>query len=420
MALTEAQLKTITGKLFLFKDPPPALPRPVNTDDENDPKHLAALMKPVATNARFKDISFSVVDFANPVKPRVFLHKDDIFWRMGSSGKIAALLAAAQLRDDVQKVKETGFLTKDTEYDDLFSTIWRRSKDPHVSVIGRKDRAGKEGAPRVSTTIDLSKSKAEFMGADVDLNSVRSALVKNKNWSNIPNLSFRDRLWLMGSKSDNVASGSCISEIGLAYMKAVQRAYGLWIDDAKKGMRMLVASHYSEVPPRTPVKGTGPPMYRQFRSSDDESHLGVKDEYIDGKNDLHLTSQSGSVAAITAFMIALIQDKLVNKDVCDAIKSFMADGGFDTLPGSLVHGVQAIATTFGKIHSKGGALNPEGNGRGAKRALRCDLAYIEADGKKYAIVAQGLLPFKVAGSSVEVEPDEQGEELAKAIHTALP
>jgi Beta-lactamase enzyme family len=413
MGLTEAQLKTITGELFLFKDPPPALPRPINTDDGTKPTHLAALMKPVATNPRFKDISFGVVDFAaGPTKPRVFLHKDDTFWRMGSSGKIAALLAAAQLRDDVQKVKDTGFLTKDTEYDDLFATIWSRSKNLRVSAI-----KGKDGCPRVSTTIDVSKSQVNFMGADVPFD--RTKLPRTDKWERMPDFSFRDRLWLMGSKSDNVAAGSCISEIGLAYMKAVQRAYGLWDDDTKKGMRMLVASHYAEVKAGTPVsRAAGAPKYRAFRKKDDESHLGVKDEYIDGTGKPHVTSQSGSVAAMAAFMIALIQNKFLNQGVSDAIKFFLADGGSDTLPGSLVHGVQAIATTFGKIHSKGGALNPEGRGRGAKLALRSDLAYIEADGKKYAIVAQGLLPFTVGG--IEVEPDVQGQELAKAIHTALP
>jgi hypothetical protein len=115
-------------------------------------------------------------------------------------------------------------------------------------------------------------------------------------------------------------------------------------------------------------------------------------------------------------MIALIQDKLVNQAGCDAIKSFLADGGRDaagnrdTLPGSLVEGVQDIAPpiTITKSHSKGGALG----------ILRCDVAYIESAGKKYAIVAQGLLPRRV-GTTV-VKAREQGMELAKAIHGALP
>jgi len=400
MALTDAQLKTIMGKLFLFKDPMPVLPKPVNTDDGTDPAHFASRMKPVANNPRFKAISFAVVDFtADPIKPRVFLHKEDTPFRMGSAGKIAALLAAAQLRDDVRNVKETTFVTSPADFDDLFSTIWLKSAVPGVKAI-----AGKDGAPRVSTTIDVSKPKPDFMGADVPLD--RSNLPRTDDWSRMPDFSFRDRLWLMGSKSDNVASASCISEIGLAYMKAVQRAYGLWVDDARKGMRMLVASGYSEVRPKTPVsKVAGAPTYRTFRKKDNEKHL-VKDSYIDGTDDPHDSSQSGSVAALTAYMIALIQDKLVNKDGCDAIKTFLADNGLDTLSGSLVEGVDQIAT-IGKAHAKGGALG----------ILRCDLAYIESAGKKYAIVAQGLLPFKVGTSWVKAR--EQGHELAKAIHTAL-
>jgi hypothetical protein len=238
LSLTEAELKTITGKLFLFQDPLPALPIPKNTDDGTQQAHFTTRMKPVATDPRFKDISFGVVDFtADPNNPKVFLHKADIVWRMGSTGKIAALLAAAQLRDDVRNVnnvlKTAGHVASPPDFDDLFSTIWSRHKEYRVTQI-----AGKDGSPRVSTIFDLSKPDPDFMGADVQvnrsLNRADDAEDPKDAWSEITKISFQDRLWLMGAQSDNASAQSCISEIGLAYMRAVQKAYGLFLDNKTK------------------------------------------------------------------------------------------------------------------------------------------------------------------------------------------
>ena len=117
-------------------------------------------------------------------------------------------------------------------------------------------------------------------------------------------------------------------------------------------------------------------------------------------------------------MIALIQNKLVNAEGCEQIKKFMADGQPPTLPGSLIQGVQTIPGVKIKVaHGKGGALEPQ---YGAKLALRCDVAFIETEGsaaRKFAIVAQGLLPFDDGTSTIE--PEDQGRDLAKAIHAAL-
>lgn len=428
MALTEAQLKEITKKLFLFKDPPPRLPVPDNIDNGTNPAPLVVRMIPVALDERFKKISFGVVEFQADVMkpPSVFLHKADTPWRMGSTGKLAALLAAAQLRDDVQKVAATGFLTKDTEYDDLFSTIWSRHKEQKVRDIGKRYIGEKDGSPRVSTIFDLSKPKPDFKGAPninkslsrVDYPDPKTPNVPRDPWREITKISFQDRLWLMGAQSDNASAQSCISEIGLAYMKEVQRAYGLL--NPTKGMHMLLGGGFFSDSPTTPVSNTpGAPTYRELRGRDYEKQ-DVKDEYFDS-NEPQRSTQPGSVAALTAYMIALIQEKLVNKDGCDAIKSFMADvlpvtpPNQETLPGSLIQGVQKIpGVTIAKAHGKGGAL--EKGPTKAERALRCDVAYIETSGsagKKFAIVAQGLVPFK------GFTPEVQGQDLAKAIHAAL-
>ncbi len=426
--LTDAQLKTIAATLFLFKDPPPRLPVPANTDDGPPPTPFATRMKDVAAQSRFENISFGVVDFtADRMNPRIFLHKADIPWRMGSTGKIAALLAAAQLRDDVQNVKkmldDASLALSSAEFDELFSTIWSRHKEQAVRNIG-----GKDGSPRVSAIFDLSLPEPDFWGAagdiiDKSLDRVDYALEPDGKtpkdpWKEIAKIDFQDRLWLMGAQSDNASAQSCISEIGLAYMKEVQRAYGLF--NPTKDMHMLLGGGYF-AEPKTPVS-----TYRYLRGRDYEKNR-VTDKYFDS-NEPQRSTQPGSVAALTAYMIALIQDKLVNAAGCVEIKRFLADGrrrltdGTDpTLPGSLFDGVKGIpgVTIAQDSFGKGGAL--EQAPTKAERPLRCDVAYIETTGsagKKFAIVAQGLVPFPKDGPPL-FKPEVQGEDLAKAIHAAL-
>jgi hypothetical protein len=367
-------------------------------------------MDPLVFN-RWKKVSFGVVDFtADRMNPKVFLHKEDIAWRMGSTGKIAILLAAAQLRDDVRNVKALpGLVMSPTEFDHVFATIWARSANPDVIAIT------KGGAPpRISTTIDVSKSDPDFIVANVppDTSLRRTDNSKEPPWPKMTPLSFRNRLWLAGAWSDNIAATACISEIGLAYIKAVQRAYGLFVNHPKNlGMRMLLSGAYRGVDTTTPVlKGTVAPTYRDIRNTE---YLEVEDKLVDSAGKVQPSTQSGSVAALTAYMIALIQDKLVNKAGCEAIKSFLANERPNTSPGSLVRGVDDIAK-IDKAHAKGGALN---KADGAVQPLRCDVAYIESAGKKYAIVAQGLLPFN--DGVFEATADEQGTDLAKRIHRAL-
>jgi hypothetical protein len=424
LILTDAQRKTITGKLFLFKAPPPVLPAPANTDAD-----FTTRMTPVADNARFKHVSFGVVDFtADRFKPRIFLHKADVPWRMGSTGKIAVLLAAAQLRDDVQNVKDVledaGLVASPTDFDDLFSTIWRAHKEKRIRNIA-------DAPPRMSTMFDLSQPEPDWWGAgdiiDKRLDRLDYALKWDKqsekdSWEKLAKIDFRDRLWLMGAQSDNASAQSCISAIGLPYLKEVQRNYGLL--DPKNGMHMLLGGGFF-AEPNTPVKA-----YRYLRGTDYEKNW-VTDRYFDSSAP-QLSTQPGSVAALTAYMIALVQEKLVNAAGSVEIKLLLADGGKipntdptlpprdPTLPGSLFEGVKRIpgVTISHFSFGKGGAL--EQAPTKAERPLRCDVAYIETTGsaaRKFALVAQGLVPFKDADSSFD--QDEQGEDLAQAIHAAL-
>jgi hypothetical protein len=352
-----------------------------------------------------------VVDFtADRMVPRIWLHRGDLAWRIASTGKIAVLLAAVQLRDDVRKVKATGLVTTPSDFDELFATIWRKAKNSGVKKI-----ADKEGSPSVSTIFDLTKPIPDFDGADVAIDRSKLRGLTEISWSQAPDLTFHERLWLMGAQSDNTAATSCISQIGVAYLKAVQRGYGLF--DEGRGMRMMLAAGFAGVDTSEPMsRGAGAPKFRALRNS--ESHP-VADEWFDSKKvpdpanateeqkkAAHSSTQGGSVAALTAYMIALVQDKLIDKDACDAIRAHLADERTDTEHGSVVRGVEAIATVT-KAHAKVGVLG-----------LRCEFAYMEAGGRKYAIVAEGVRSKRVGANRFDAKI--QAEDLAKAIHNALP
>jgi hypothetical protein len=360
-------------------------------------------MKPIATNARFKDIGIGVIDFtADRMAPRVCLHNGDDPWRIASTGKIAALLAAIQLRDDVRKVKATGLVTDPADFDELFATICSKSKDSTVPAIASKGGA----PPRISTIFDLTKTPPDFQGADVPLDRSKLSDIGDKHlsWTKAPDLTFFERLWLMGTQSDNVAATSCISEIGIAYMKAVQRAYGLF--DPGRGMHLLLAAGYSGVNTKTPVnKGAAAPKYRGLRNAESNK---VKDLYVDSKSKKasYYSTQPGSAAALTAYMIALMQDKFVDKDGCDTIRTHLADEKSDTTTSLIYEGVDDVAT-ISKAHTKLGILG----------ALRCEFAYLETSSLKFAVLALGITPKKVG--SARYSEETQGRDLGKEIYNAL-
>ena len=109
LSLTAAQLTTIANELFLVRGPA-KLSKPTNSGAS-----LAARMAPIAADPRFSDLGIGVIDFtAGVMAPEVWLHKGEHPWRTASTGKIAMLLAAVQLRDDVRRVKATGLISRDT------------------------------------------------------------------------------------------------------------------------------------------------------------------------------------------------------------------------------------------------------------------------------------------------------------------
>src|SRR5258706_7460322 len=110
LSLSNKDLQTIADQLFLLKSPRPSkLPKPINTTGGRDlTSKLDPIIDPVTSDGRFKDIGIGVVDFTSDfMNPKVWLHNPNDVWRVASTGKMAILLAAVQLRDDVPKVKAT-------------------------------------------------------------------------------------------------------------------------------------------------------------------------------------------------------------------------------------------------------------------------------------------------------------------------
>jgi hypothetical protein len=425
MALSEAQLKQVEDVLFLLKKPAPTpLPAPVNTDDTTHPKNLAARMQLIATDDRFKDLGIGVIDFAGgTASPKVWQWRADKSWRIGSAGKLAILLAAVQLRDDVRKVKALNLISTPADFDSLFETIWKRSGDANVRQIG-----GSNDAPRISTIFDLSKPKPDFIGADVALDKKKMSDIgyAELKWKDVSALTFWELMNLTGAQSDDVASTACVSEIGVPYMKAVQRAYGLF--NPSKGMHMLLSDGYSQLEKKIPVsKATGAPDYRPTTAHEAQR---VEDVFFEkspaGLFPTRSSVEPGSAAALTAYMIAMGQNKLADKDGCDTIKLHLGDktglasGG--TTTSLIMVGVNNVSPVTRAI-TKLGILNPTKEQLKKKQvSIRAEFAYVEADGFKFAVLAAGIRPKTVNGNLlIETFIGERlGTEVFKALKDPNP
>lgn len=391
LSLSDADEERIANDLFFLKSSSSTLPKPVNSTGVNS---LAAKLDPIATDPKFSDIGIGVVDFTGVgTPPKVWLHNENRSWRTGSAGKIAILLAAVQLRDDVRKVKATGLISAAADFDELFATIWKRSKNTKIQEI-----ADKRSSPRISTIFDLTKSPIDFIGADVvDIDRAKLSNI-HLVWSSAKDFTFWERMWLTGARSDNVAASTCVSEIGVAYMKAVQRHYGLF--DPPNGMNLLLSSGYGGPAANSRVnKSVGAPTFRAFRNQE----LHRVTDFFEKSN---RSNQPGSTAALTAYMIALMQDKIVDAEGCTTLKTHLADEKLDTTTSLIFEGVNEVSTVM-KAHTKLGILGQ----------LRCEFAYIEAGGLQYAVLAMGILPKRVG--STNISEKRRGRDLGKAVHTAL-
>ena len=342
-------------------------------------------------------------------------------------------------------VKEVTSLTDPKEYDALFANpdLWK-AKDPwdvdvdwrnsEVTHPDSKKDTPASRCPRPSTIFDLTKDPVDFRGPQITDAAVKHAVavklgwkagktppmdMPDLTWPDVPNFDFSELLWLMGDNSDNVAATACISEIGVAYLKVVQKAYGLF--NPAKYAHLLLAGGYTGIPDKKPVKvhGGGGAVLRPLKNiklNHVQDALRTRGS-IEDQDLKNFTDQSSkepvSAIALLAYLIALVQNRFVSsrndlphgvdngKNAYDTIRLNLSTGlekdNGGSYPGThsnIVQGVQAIpGTTVTKQLSKIGLLK-EKDGEPAP-GLSCEFAYMETkqiSGKtmQYGVVVTGI------------------------------
>ena len=451
LTISDAKLQEIAQRLFLLKSPAPAkLPKPTNTGPDSFTSKFAG----IATDPRFKDMGIGVVDFSGEGFPKVWLHNGDDAWRIGSTCKLALHLAAVQLRDDVRQLQDV--LSTPDEFDQLFAMrrLWSLYKGPDKEGI--QHIAGPGNAPRISTIFDVSKSPADFIGppavaddAFADDVFLRMPLIghrgsqeiKHLTWATAGDFDFSERLWMAGALSDNVAATACASEIGLPYIKALMRAYGLF--EPRQGMYLQMSGGMSEhdfVKEPVLIENARPEGAKYRPLTHVQNVAKVKDLMRDLKTG-NFTDQfswePGSAAALTAYMIALMHDKLVDPTSfmlaasergiqgSETIRNNLSAGQRHSVVSYLVQGVGSFASGADVTRevSKIGIL---GKADRERSGLICEFSYLESAERgfpspnielKFAVLATGISGLIMGGS--QGDADFLSKELGEAVHLAL-
>ncbi len=310
-------------------------------------------------------------------------------------------------------------------------------------VFRTSQMADKSTAPRISTIFDFSKTPVDFQGPGLTdpafgniierLAAKTGSLVANAHltWTLNTDFAFSERLWLAGTNSDNVGADSCMSEIGVAYVKAVQRAYGLF--DGKT-MHMLINGPYSDMNGKAgvakiPVSLGSKVFYRNLQSP--EMHH-VTDAMKVGKKFTDQDSwEPGSAAALVAYMIAFRQKKFARlsdppksgDDACATIEANLSHGNFPRETSSFIANGVAKVATVNKQLSKIGLLDtPDGE----KAALNTEFAYLETQQnsaplkpRQYGVVVTGITDRLKSDGTIDRVADDLTQELGKRIHMAL-
>ena len=141
---------------ILFATGSITLPKPKNTDDTTSASNLAARMAGVASDRRFAGVGIGVIEFDGPTT-RVWMQNESLAFRLASTAKLAILLAAMQLREDVRELVR---LHPGQTPDQLSATmvgLFAASTEPDFRRIGRHP-------PRIATIFDLAAATPDFRG----------------------------------------------------------------------------------------------------------------------------------------------------------------------------------------------------------------------------------------------------------------
>jgi hypothetical protein len=417
MALTDAQIKTISAKISVADGFGGQLPIPSNNDAGLETQMKAV----VAANAGFADIGLGVIDFTTGSHPKIWMQNPGKVWRLASASKVGLLFAAAQLRVDVQQVMDLKIISSPEEFDALFqdARLWK------LSTI-RNARQIASAPPRISTLFDFAKIPIDYAGPDInhpDITAISTKLTAKGGLkeATVPDFAFSELLWMAAAKSDDLAADCCVSEIGVPYIKAALRKYGLFQEDEKKGMRFLLSEgfdgQFNRAASGMAVNG-GTKHYRSWAGFEDGHAVTDKMSGIGFRS-----NQSGSPAAMTAYMIAMMGNQLAEDPRiffdgtagCTLIRNNLSNGkpptlgcyfangikqGVPAVNGGGTGGVNDIATITRQIDKVGilnvssGELKPDGSAGGF---LVTDCVYLEtketaaaSKTMKYAVVALGM------------------------------
>jgi hypothetical protein len=165
-----------------------------------------------------------------------------------------------------------------------------------------------------------------------------------------------------------------------------------------------VASGHAELP------AAGSPAFRPLSDPEAQPVVDVLVR-IDSKTKLPYQSatstQGGSAAALTAFMLALVQQTLVSAEASTDIQSHLTPHTFSNacLTFDGVERVTPVTGGFAKV--------------GILGAIRAEFAYVEAGGKKFALVATGLRGKAARRGRPALGMVDQGRSLAEAVYAAL-
>jgi len=435
--LTDAQLDQIADVIFVMRDRKTTrLPKPATSSGSAAATKFSAALDWIGTDPDLKDAGIGVIDFTADIKhPLVWMHNADLPFRIGSASKIAMMLAAVQLRLDVRRILKLRIISTPAEFDALFSNpkLWARSKNPRREML---EIAHPAAAPQISKIFDFTKDPVNFFGPDpkqankpdhkTAITSRLAATGGELTWNQASSFAFSERFWLTGSLSDNVAATACVAEIGVPYIKAVLRSYGL--ADMEHGMHLYPTSGYAPYPDRHRPPPPSPP--RPLTGVDP---IEVRDWWRDGAGGFtdNKSWVPGSAAALAAFMIALMTDAFVDAgglvvgmDACEDIRANLADGDPDhSIASFLIEGgIRAVpATHITRQLNKIGILKKSD---GAKVPLLAEFAYVETQQNptppppsrsvmKYAVVVTGLLSDAARNAA------QKSMILGAAVHNAL-
>src|SRR3954465_4051191 len=101
-SLTDEQVEKVRKSVAAARGS--RLDPPANTDDDSSRANLTARVWAMGSDARFAGVGIGVIEFTGG-PPKVWLKNGDLAFRLASTGKLAMLLAAMQLRADVRAVK---------------------------------------------------------------------------------------------------------------------------------------------------------------------------------------------------------------------------------------------------------------------------------------------------------------------------